>query len=175
MARNVEIKARLRDPETVRRLAESMADRPAQRLFQEDTFYRTGSVRLKLRVFPDGRGELISYDRPDATGPTESTYSIYRTDDPGSLHEVLASALGIRGVVRKNRDLLTIGQTRVHLDEVADLGSFLELEVVLREDQTQEEGAIIAEEILAKLGVRAEDTVACAYIDLLDRNSDRAW
>lgn len=61
------------------------------------------------------------------------------------------------------------GQTRIHLDEVEGLGRFIELEVVLRRDQTIEEGQRIAEALMVRLGVRSEDLVEEAYVDLLER------
>jgi len=45
------------------------------------------------------------------------------------MQAALGMALGIKGVVRKQRMLYMIGQTRVHLDQVEGLGSFMELEV----------------------------------------------
>ena len=42
---------------------------------------------------------------------------------------MLGQALGVLGVVRKQRLLYLVGQTRVHLDSVEGLGDFLELEV----------------------------------------------
>ncbi len=49
--------------------------------------------RLKLRDFSDGHGELIRYQRPDASGPKISDYSISRTEDPDGLGKLLAAAL----------------------------------------------------------------------------------
>lgn len=46
-----------------------------------------------------------------------------------SLQAVLSEALGVQGVVKKERRLYMVGQTRVHLDRVEGLGDFLELEV----------------------------------------------
>ena len=39
--------------------------------------------------------------------------------------------MGVRGVVKKERWLYMVGQTRVHVDDVQGLGHFMELEVSL--------------------------------------------
>ena len=172
MARNVEIKARVREPERVRQAALALADGPIRHLEQEDTFYHVPRGRLKLRVLSPGCGELIAYERPDTGAPAQSTYFIHRTEDPEGLHRTLEPALGVRGVVRKTRDLLLTGRTRIHLDEVVGLGNFLELEVVLEEGQSEAEGAAEARDLLRALGVPAEDMIACAYIDLLEESKE---
>jgi predicted adenylyl cyclase CyaB len=168
MPRNVEIKARLRDPADARRRAESLSGGPGRLLEQEDVFFRVPAGRLKLRRFPDGRGELIFYRRPDQAGPKTSEYAIHRTGDPGSLLALLDQSLGTRGVVRKRRLLYLVGPTRIHLDEVEGLGSFLELEVLLEEDQTSAWGEETANELMKKLGILPEDRLAGAYMDLLE-------
>ncbi len=168
MPRNVEIKARVWDMDEVRARAEALSDAPALVLEQEDTFFHTPEGRLKLRVFPDGKGELIAYRRPDAVGPKTSEYFVYRTPHPRELAAVLERALGVRGVVRKRRLLYLVGQTRIHLDEVEGLGAFLELEVVLADGQAETEGEAVARRLMTKLGLRDEDRVAAAYIDLLE-------
>jgi adenylate cyclase class IV len=59
------------------------------------------------------------------------------------------------------------GATRIHLDRVEDLGEFIELEVVLRDDQNEREGALIAEQLMHELGLAAAPRIAGAYLDLL--------
>uniref|UniRef100_A0A8B9T8B5 CYTH domain-containing protein n=1 Tax=Anas platyrhynchos TaxID=8839 RepID=A0A8B9T8B5_ANAPL len=168
MRRNVELKARLRRGVAgTQRGAAERSGTPGTELRQEDTFFRVPAGRLKLRRFPDGRGELIFYERPDTAGPKLSQFSITPTDDPDGLEAVLARALGVLGVVRKRRLLYLVGQTRVHLDSVEGLGDFLELEVVLSEEQSVEHGERVARELMAELGVQDEDLVTGAYLDLL--------
>lgn len=62
-----------------------------------------------------------------------------------------------------------VDQTRIHIDTVQDLGHFMELEVVLRPEQTVEDGQDIAKKLQTKLGVHDEDLIECAYVDLLDK------
>jgi adenylate cyclase class IV len=170
MASNVEIKARLAPGQAalIRGRALSLSSRPSEHLHQVDTFYRVPAGRLKLRDFGDGTGELIAYERPDRAGPSCSSYALFPCADPRALHEALARSLGVRGIVEKQREVIHVGQTRIHLDEVAGLGSFLELEVVLRDGQSEEQGAVIAADLEAALGVPGESRIEGAYIDLLE-------
>jgi predicted adenylyl cyclase CyaB len=171
MASNIEIKARVRNPEAVHKTVFRLSGSDGELIEQEDTFFHVPRGRLKLRVFPAGSGELIYYERKDETGPTRSDYFIAPTAEPESLKAALAAALGVRGVVRKKRWLYRVGQTRVHLDEVDGLGPFLELEVVLRPGQPGAEGEKIAADLMRQLDIRDEDLIDLAYIDLLVPNS----
>jgi len=166
-ASNVEWKARVRDPGRQRQLTGQLAEGPVELLEQVDTFFAVPHGRLKLRQLAADRGELIHYERPDVAGPKHSTYAVLRTDQPCVLADVLARALGVRGVVRKRRWLYLAGQTRIHFDEVEGLGTFLEVEVMLGPGQTLREGERIAEEVRQRLDVRDDDLVKTAYIDLL--------
>ena len=168
MASNIEIKARVDDFDALKARAEGLSDKPLDIISQEDTFFNTKKGRLKLRVLAPDLGNLIYYERLDLDGPKRSDYHLAETRDPENLKIALSLALGIRGVVRKTRYLYMVGQTRIHLDEVEGLGYFMELEVVMREGQSDAEGQAIAEDLMHKLGVREEALVEGAYMDLLE-------
>jgi len=167
---NVEIKVRLREDQAsaVSERASHLAQRPPQRLVQRDTFFRAPQGRLKLREFANGDAELIYYERPDVVGPKTSHYLRSQVADAESLAKLLSAAWGVRGMVEKTRDLWIVGQTRVHLDDVQGVGSFLELEVVLHADQSPAEGEQVAGELLQNLDLATAEHVAGAYIDLLE-------
>ena len=169
MPSNIEIKAHAPDPARKRELAERLAGTPPTILHHEDTFFPCAHGRLKLRQLADDHGELIAYQRADVPGTKQSDYLLSRTDSPAELRAVLARALGTAVVVTKTRRLYLVGQTRVHLDEVDGLGSFLELEVVLADGQPPDEGHRIAREIMAALEVSDADLIDLAYADLLAR------
>lgn len=170
MGRNVEIKARAGDLEEVERRVARIADEGPIVLAQEDTFFPCAVGRLKLRKFDAASGELIGYTRPDAEGPKTSQYSLQPTGDPDGLRDLLAAALGVRGVVRKRRLLYLVGRTRVHLDRVEGLGDFVELEVVLEPGATVADGTREAHDLMAKLGIDGQ--IPVAYIDLLLSKSE---
>ena len=168
MKGNVEIKARVSDPSRLARVASRLSDAGHRRIRQEDFFFESPRGRLKLRCFPDGRGELIYYERSDRSGPTTSSYVVVETPEALAMRQLLERLLESRGVVRKTRDLYLSGQTRIHLDEVERLGHFVELEVVLRDGQSESDGVLVAEHLMRALGIRDQDLVAGAYIDLLE-------
>ncbi len=96
-----------------------------------------------------------------------SRYVIARTPDPQALLDILTKTLGRVGTVKKERTLYIVGQTRIHLDRVEDLGDFLELEVVLAPGQAESEGTDIAKDLLSAFGISKKQLIAEAYIDLL--------
>jgi predicted adenylyl cyclase CyaB len=72
--------------------------------------------------------------------------------------------------VRKQRTLYLVGQTRIHLEGVEGLGSFVELEVVMQPSQSHADGVQIARELMVKLNIQESELVEQAYIDLLPTN-----
>lgn len=170
MPANIEIKAHVRDMPGLRARAEALSDTPVQVILQEDTFFHTHKGRLKLRRLQPDQAQLVYYERPNQDGPKRSNYQIYETGDPQRLLTTLTLALGVRGVVRKTRYLYLCGQTRIHLDDVEGLGQFMELEVVLRENQSDAEGQAIAEELMDRLKVQKEDLLEGAYMDMLEKS-----
>lgn len=169
MARNIEIKARIDSVESVAPRAAALAQHGPERIEQDDTFFPCAQGRLKLRAFDASRGELIFYARPDQTGPKESFYILSPTASPDTLRAALSAAHGEGGRVRKVRTLFLVGRTRVHLDRVEGLGDFLELEVVLADDEPAETGVAEAHALMDALGVERARLIDGAYVDLLTR------
>lgn len=167
MPSNIEIKARTQNYNGLRDRLSVICGCPPESLLQEDTFFNSPDGRLKLRVLQSGPAQLIHYVRPDRQGPKRSNYRVFETNDPENLKTVLSRTLGVRGVVRKERLLYLVGQTRVHLDKVEGLGHFVELEVVLGSGQSDDEGQAIARDLMARLDIREEDLLERAYIDML--------
>lgn len=169
MPRNVEIKARIESIEALAVRAAAIADTDPVEILQDDTFFACGAGRLKLRQFADGKGELIFYRRADRQGPKESFFVISQTTSANSLREVLSHAYGQAGRVLKHRTLYLAGQTRIHLDRVTGLGDYLELEVVVDDGESVENGVRRAHEVMDQLGVTPAQLVEGAYVDLLAR------
>lgn len=72
---------------------------------------------------------LVAYSRADQGGPKLSDFEICDLPPESNLKSVLSRALKVKGILKKSRTLIMIGQTRVHVDRVEGLGDFMELEV----------------------------------------------
>lgn len=172
--RNVEVKARIPGGQEgfAGRLdiARKLTGVPeAELIVQRDVFFQSPlGGRLKLRYLqPPARSQLVYYDRPDVAGPKLSKFNKIEVDEPEVLEKILRQSNGTLGVLAKTRHLFLHGQTRIHLDEVKDLGHFMEFEVCLKPDQSLEQGQVIAEELSKEFGIKEEDLMTGSYFDAL--------
>jgi predicted adenylyl cyclase CyaB len=164
---NIEFKAEVIDLESVHATARTLSGTGPEILRQTDVFFPCPHCRLKLRILDVNHGQLIFYERADAPGPRRSNYQIARTADPYRWLEILQHVSGVSGTVEKVRSLYIVGQTRIHVDEVKGLGSFLEIEVVLKEQQSDAEGLHIAQTLAKEFGVMENHLIHVACVDLL--------
>ena len=95
MARNVEIKARVASIDAPLPRARALAQRDAELIAQDDTFFRVPHGRLKLREFADGSAEMIHYQRADTVDAKLSDYRRH-------LGVVLQDNFLFDGTVREN-------------------------------------------------------------------------
>lgn len=158
----------LKNLKRLRVLTEGLSDAPARHIEQHDTYFNCPNGRLKLRQIKGQTAQLIFYRRPDSRAPKLSEYTITAVPDPDQILAILAGALGILATVVKTRTLFMVGQTRIHLDSVEGLGSFVELEVVLKDSQSADEGHAIARKLMGLLGISEGDLLAGSYADLMN-------
>ena len=164
---NIEIKAYATDYDEQFEKGLSISTQPREILRQKDTFFKCPQGRLKLREIPGQKAELIFYQRADQAGPKVSVYHITRTQDSDQLLQTMSNVCGLVGVVTKVRTLLMCGRTRLHFDQVDGLGSFIELEVVMMPDDDLTLAQQEAQDLMQKLGIKSEDLIDCAYMDLM--------
>lgn len=165
--RNIELKARLQDLDAARAIAESVATSRLGGQHQIDTYFAAGRGRLKLRQINGLSAELIAYARPDQSGPKRSDYQLAPIAHPETLKSALTQALGVTVVVDKRREIYLWHNVRIHLDQVAGLGAFLEFEAVLRPDEADALGHAQLAELRALFQLRDEDLIEVSYSDLL--------
>ena len=110
---------------------------------------------------------MIFYSLADVAGTKQSDYEIAPVTDAAKLKSELERVLSESVAVEKTRLVSLSGRTRVHLDAVKGLVSFLELEVVLQEGQSPAEGHAIARDVMQRLGIQEADLIGAAYADML--------
>lgn len=164
---NIEIKARCADPGRIRTLLQELAADFKGEDRQIDTYFNVPEGRLKLR---EGNIEnaLIHYRRTDQAGPKRSEVTLYRTTPGAALKEVLTTALGVRTVVDKKREIYFIGNVKFHIDSVKGLGSFVEIEAIdvdgsLGEVKLREQ----CDYYLDLFDIREENLVEESYSDMV--------
>lgn len=165
--RNIELKARLKNLDAARTTARGLATVGLTVQEQVDTYFACREGRLKLREIQGRPAELIWYARPNTPGAKASDYSLIRIEQPEALKAMLAGALGVRGVVRKRREIYLHHNVRIHLDEVAGLGTFLEFEAVLGADVDDAQGHAQLTELAARFAIGPADLLPTSYGDML--------
>ena len=168
MPANLEIKARISSISTAEMVARSIGAKHVGVLTQTDTYFYTRVGRLKLREIEEDHSELISYVRSESTDRRLSEYQIYLCSDPIHLKNVLTESLGIRSVVKKRRTLYLFQTTRIHLDEVEGLGSYLELESPIV--NSRQDAEAVVEFLVSNFSVKEKDYIRSSYVDLIERS-----
>jgi adenylate cyclase, class 2 len=170
-ARNIELKARLTNltaaSQTARRLATSYLGTQ----HQIDTFFPCANGRLKLREIQSPgqspQAQLIPYARADQPDAKASDYQLVEVSNSAALRQALTTALGVQVVVEKHREIFLYNNVRIHLDEVAGLGVFIEFEAVLGSGTDEASAHTQLDFLRREFGIQPADLVPCAYADLL--------
>jgi len=167
--RNVELKARYPDLGAARERLGQLGVRPGGVEIQTDTYFHAGTGRLKLREIEGRQAVLIWYDRPDRAEARLSTYRLAPVTDPAETKALLAAALGLRCAVRKRREIYFWHNVRIHLDEVAGLGTFVEFEAVLGPGDDEATGHTRLGHLCQVFGITPLDHLGHSNADLLGR------
>ena len=163
----VELKARYEDLGKARALLSGATSLGT--FVQSDTYFSLGERRLKLRTV-DGvkEGQLVYYERPDASGVKESQVLLATVSDGAAVREMLTRVFPVQAEVRKTREVYRFQGVQVHLDTVAGLGKFLEFEKILADDSEREEGRKTLEALRRYFQIPEEDLMASSYSDLVE-------
>ena len=125
----VELKARADSLDDYgKRLQEMKADHIGT-FHQTDTYFEVPKGRLKLRETEGTqKAQIVYYEREDIPGPKTSRVFILELQGPEFFKDFLHKALETKIVVDKTREVYRHQGTQIHLDEVKDLGTFIEVE-----------------------------------------------
>jgi len=163
------LKARLADMEAARKVARALATKQLGAQHQVDTYFHCRRGRLKIRQIDGLSAQVVWYARPNEPGPKPSDYVLVPISNPETLKAALTAALGVRCVVEKRREVFLRGNVRIHLDEVAGLGSFLEFEAVLGPEVDDAEGQSQVDHLAEQFSLDRGSLVPGSYADMVTR------
>lgn len=166
--RNLEAKFRLADLVRAESRATELGYTRRAILNQRDTFFHVANGKLKLRE-ENGGAVLIFYRRSDSGTLMLSDYEIAPMADPAMTRHILDGALGMLATVEKVRILLMRDNVRLHLDRVASLGEFGEIEAVVADGDDPERSRAAVDETLTALGIVPADLIDVSYFEMLAR------
>jgi predicted adenylyl cyclase CyaB len=132
-------------------------------LNQVDIYYKINNGLLKLRL-ENGSQTLIKYIRNETQGDRWSDYQLISLEK-NDAKEYFKDILEIETIIEKQRLLYLFNNTRIHIDNVKDLGSFLELETLVVKGK--KDAAQRFEEIIGLLSLNKEDEIRKSYRDLM--------
>jgi len=136
---------------------------------QTDFYFQIPHGRLKLRIQTGSDAQLIYYQRNNSPEARLSEYHIFTTSSGDSLRQILEQALGVKTIVKKKRHLYQFRNVRIHIDEVHDLGNYIEFESVLDEAADEEAGRMNLHHLLKDLSSFPLTPVAESYADLIHK------
>ena len=162
---NFEFKARLRDEPRVREVLKRFEARFIGTDHQIDTYFRVPRGRLKVR---EGGIEnaLIYYRRSNLPRARQSSVKLFTLTPRNPLRAILAGALGTLAVVEKHREIYFVGNVKIHLDRVRQLGKFLEVEAISHVGNVKKIRSQ-ARQFQKLFGITVKDIVAESYSDLI--------
>lgn len=164
---NIEIKAKAKNQDSIR---EFLKERNAEFKgidHQIDTYFNVPNGRLKLR---EGKIEnfLIHYERENKEGPKESKVTLYNSNPQSSLKTILESALGKLVVIDKKREIFFIDNIKFHIDDVQNLGNFVEIEAIDKDGSIGKEKLMEqCKKYISLFKISEEDLISESYSDLL--------
>lgn len=132
-------------------------------LVQKDTYYKVDKGLLKLRIDGD-KTELIYYNRNEKNAKRWSEYYTLQISDQKP-EQFFAHLYKIEVVVKKRRKLYMYKNTRIHLDTVQGLGTFVELESMVKTTRTAAEKEF--KFVVENLHLPVEKELRKSYRDLL--------
>lgn len=164
MPTNLEVKIKIDSNAKLEKSVRSIKAIYKGMLVQKDIYYKIDKGLLKLRI-ENGSFNLIKYCR-DEVKKRWSDYEILKLEGK-NVEKFLSQILKVKAVVEKKRKLYLYKNTRIHIDEVKSLGSFLELETVVVKDKKSASAEF--DEVVRLLNLDLSKQIKSSYLNLLKK------
>ncbi|MCZ7397553.1 MAG: class IV adenylate cyclase [Candidatus Methanoperedens sp.] len=170
----VEVKAHVQDPRQIERSIIEMGATPIGIENQTDTYYNSpvhdfkmSDEALRVRVQDDRC--FLTYKGPkiDSVSKTRKENQV-EINDPGSMGDILSSLgfIPVATVIKKRKNY-RIADILISLDEVRNLGSFIEIEISAKNQSNYEKKVESIFKIIEKLGISRDSTIRKSYLEMV--------
>ncbi|KXA90846.1 hypothetical protein AKJ57_03465 [candidate division MSBL1 archaeon SCGC-AAA259A05] len=162
--KSIEIKARSGKHNFAREKLEEYGAEKEEVERQKDYYFEVKEGRLKLRERENRSSQLIFYNREDKAGPKSSEILLSEVKEGAG--KILRTSLPVDITVVKRREIYWIENVKVHLDEVKDLGKFLEFELFPGK-QGQYSSREDLKELMDEFEVEEDKLISNSYSDMI--------
>ena len=167
----VEIKAKIENPDEIRRILKDMGARFEGEMHQKDIYFNhpcrdfaSTDEALRIRISGDVR---VTYKGPKVDSETKTREEI--EFQVGSYEKALEmlKRLGFveAGIVEKVREIYSFNDVEISIDDVLGLGYFVELEI---QGENTEENREILFSMGKELGLK--DYIRESYLEMISKN-----
>jgi adenylate cyclase, class 2 len=163
MPLNLEIKIQLDSHELALTVLKNLNAEFVRVINQKDVYYKLPGFLLKLRI-EDNEESLIKYNRDEKNTDRFSDYEVIHFKSSGT-EKFFNSIFEIEAVVEKQRTLYLYKNTRIHLDIVKNLGTFMEFETLVLEGK--EDAKERFNFLVTQFGINTNKQIKCSYRDLI--------
>ncbi len=126
---NLELKVKVPSFVGIKKILSEIKAEKISLLEQKDIYYKVNHGLLKLRC-EGNEQKLIHYNRDESSANRWWNFKLLFINDDKT-EKFLTNFLEVETVVKKKRELFMFDNTRIHLDTVNKLGTFVELETLL--------------------------------------------
>lgn len=163
---DVEIKAKCKDHARIRTILKKKGALFGGEDHQIDVYFKSPTGRLKIRKSTI-ESVLIYYIRDNIKGIKPSEYYLYKAPEPEKLEELLKIALGELVTVEKKREVYFIDNVKFNIDDVKDLGKFVEIEAITTNPDEIDHMDEIVRSYVKLFDIEEIDIQSHSYSDLL--------
>lgn len=147
-------------------------------IIQTDRYFNCRNGRLKLRI-EDRNNNMSSYgifyERQNICEAKESIYYCYNVENHELFTKVFGNGLIQELEIIKVRKLFLYKNARIHVDDVNSLGKYLEIEVVINNDESESNSKNIMKEVCDICNIDNNEKIDCGYRELLLKNKNKTF
>ena len=167
---NIEIKAKISEEQqnAIKWILEQKKAKYIGTDIQTDTYFKVDSGRLKLRK-GNIENYFIYYERDDIEGPKQSNVILFDNQGrTGELEKITKKTHEILIIVEKQREIYYLENVKIHIDNVKNLGKFIEIEAISQDkilsiEKLQEQCNYYKE----LFGIKNKNLIKNSYSDML--------